>query len=210
MTADYDATAATYDDDPYPNEAQQQWVQRLLNTCPVGGVVLDAPCGTGRFFPMVVAAGCRVVGLDQSEGMLAQARARAIADELYHAGLQELAIAAEFDAAMTIDAMENIAPEDWPVVLAKVHRVLRKGAHWYLTVEEADPATLDGTFDSLVARGLPAVPGEVIDGNVAGYHYYPGRARVLGWFDAERLAVVDEGYTAYDGWGYRHFLLRTA
>jgi hypothetical protein len=30
-------------------------------------------------------------------------------------------------------------------------------------------------FDAMAARGLPAVHGEVVEGNVAGYHYYPGR-----------------------------------
>jgi hypothetical protein len=141
--------------------------------------------------------------------MLVQARARSSADELHHVGLQELNFAHRFDAAMTIDAMENVAPEDWPIVLANVHRALRAGAHWYLTVEEQDQGNLEGTFESLVARGLPAVPGEVIEGDVAGYHYYPDRARVMGWIGAEGLAVVDEGYTQYDGWGYRHLLLRS-
>ena len=43
---------------------------------------------------------------------------------------------------------------------------------------------------------------------MAGYHYYPGRERVIGWFAAEGLIVVDEGYKQENGWGYRHFLLR--
>jgi hypothetical protein len=43
---------------------------------------------------------------------------------------------------------------------------------------------------------------------VAGYHYYSGRDRALGWFDAEGLTIVDEGFKQEDGWGYRHFLLR--
>ena len=55
---------------------------RLLRTVPAGGTVLDAPCGTGRYFPMVAAAGLRVAGVDQSPGMLAQARARGIAYSL--------------------------------------------------------------------------------------------------------------------------------
>lgn len=209
VVADYDAQAESYDVDPYPNDAQQEWVQRLLGTCPSGGVVLDVPCGTGRYFPMTIAAGCRVVGVDQAAAMLAMARTRG-ATELHHLGLQELDFADRFDAAMTIDAMENVAPEDWPVVLARVHRALRPGAHWYVTVEEQDRAKLDEVFESLRERGLPAVRGEVIGTKVAGYHYYPDRAQVLNWIDAERLTVIDEGYTQHDGWGYRHVLLRAA
>jgi ubiquinone/menaquinone biosynthesis C-methylase UbiE len=39
---------------------------------------------------VVAEAGLRVVGTDQSAGMLAQARARGIALETHHIGLQEL------------------------------------------------------------------------------------------------------------------------
>ena len=110
MVSDYDAGAAKYDGDPYPNETQREWVERLLATCPAGGTVLDAPCGTGRYFSMVADAGLHVVGIDQSAGMLDQARGRGIAIELEHVGLQELAYVAQFDAAMTVDAMENVPP----------------------------------------------------------------------------------------------------
>ena len=60
----------------------------------------------------------------------------------------------------------------------------------------------------MTARGLPAVRGEIIEGDVAGYHYYPGRDRVMGWFEAAGLDVIDEDYSAEEDWGYRHFLLR--
>lgn len=209
VIADYDAEAATYDQDPYPNEVQQEWVRRLLATCPPGGTVLDAPCGTGRYFPLVADSGRRVVGIDQSAGMLEQARARGIAIELEHVGLQELALIARFDAVMTIDAMENVAPEDWPLVLANLHRAMRASGHLYLTVEEQDQEHVEAAYAELVARGLPAVAGEVVDGDVAGYHYYPQREQVLAWLDSENLELIDEHYKKEDGWGYRHFLLRS-
>lgn len=209
VIADYDAEAATYDQDPYPNEVQQEWVRRLLATCPPGGTVLDAPCGTGRYFPLVADSGRRVVGIDQSAGMLEQARARGIAIELEQVGLQELALIARFDAVMTIDAMENVAPEDWPLVLANLHRAMRASGHLYLTVEEQDQEHVEAAYAELVARGLPAVAGEVVDGDVAGYHYYPQREQVLAWLDSENLELIDEHYRKEDGWGYRHFLLRS-
>ena len=71
VVAAYDAEAATYDRHPYPNKPQQAWVRRLLTLCPEHATVLDAPCGTGRYFPLIAAAGHRVVGIDQSAGMLA-------------------------------------------------------------------------------------------------------------------------------------------
>jgi len=48
----------------------------------------------------------------------------------------------------------------------------------------------------------------VTEGDVAAYHYYPGRDQVLDWLAAEGLSVDKGGFTQEDGWGYRHFLLR--
>ena len=208
VVASYDREAPDFDEHPYPADTQQEWVARLLRTVPAGGTVLDAPCGTGRYFPMVAAAGLRVAGVDQSPGMLAQARARGIAYSLDRTALQDLSYAGEFDAVMTIDAMENVPPEDWPAVVANLRRAVRPGGHLYMTVEEVSQRHVEQAFQSLSARGLPAVPGEIVEGDVAGYHYYPGRERAVGWFAAEGLAVVDEDYKQEDGWGYRHFLLR--
>ena len=206
----YDAEASAYESYGYPTALQGEFVVRLVETCPAGGVILDAPCGTGKYFAAVAAAGRRVVGIDQSAGMLAEAGAKGIAESLAQVGLQELAFEHEFDAAMTVDAMENVSPEDWPAVLANLHRAVRPGAHLYLTVEELREDLVDAAFADLAARGAPAVRGEVVHGDVAGYHYYPGRDRVLGWLAAEGLEVVEEAHSAGDDdtWGYRHLLLR--
>ena len=208
VEAQYDAEAAEYDRNPYPTTSHDAFVRRLLETCPVGGTILDAPCGTGKYFEVVRAAGRQVVGIDQSAGMLAEARDRGLASALERVGLQELAVVGEFDGAMTIDAMENVPPEEWPVVLANLHRAVRPGAHCYLTVEEIDDAEVDAAFEAARAQGLPVVRGEVIEGDTAGYHYYPGRPQVLRWLDAEGLDVVAEAFDQEDGWGYRHLLVR--
>jgi cyclopropane fatty-acyl-phospholipid synthase-like methyltransferase len=208
VVAVYNAEAATYDDNLYPADMQQEWVTRVLRLTPRGSAVLDAPCGTGRYFSLVASAGMRITGVDQSSGMLAKARARNLAVSLEQRSLQNLSYSGEFDAAVTIDAMENVPPEDWPTVLAKLRDAVRPGGVLYLTVEELTDRSVDEAFEALSARGLPAVRGEVVEGDVAGYHYYPGRERVLSWLADGRLDVIDEDYSATDDWGYRHFLLR--
>jgi len=208
VVADYDAEAPSYDMNLYPADTQEEWIARLLTMIPPAGTVLDAPCGTGRYFSLITGAGMRVVGVDQSAGMLAQARARNLAVWLEQRSLQDLSYSAEFDAAVTVDAMENVPPEDWPTVLAHLRRAVRPGGVLYLTVEEVSDLRIDHAFDALAARGLPAVRGEIVDGDVAGYHYYPGRNHVLAWFAAAGLDVIDEDYSAEEDWGYRHFLLR--
>ena len=210
VLASYDQDAAIYDDQVYPATAQQAWVARLLRACPPAAKILDAPCGTGRYFPLVAAAGHRVGGADQSAGMLAQARARGTAIALDQVRLQDLPYDGEFDAIMTIDAMEHIPPEDWPLVLANLHRAARPGGLVYLTVEEVAEPVIEDAFATLTRRGFPAIRGEVIDGNVGGYHYYPGPAQVTAWFQAAPLHILDEGFQQEDGWGYRHFLLQRA
>ncbi len=120
LVAAYDAEAATYDDERHPWDMQREWVARVLGLIPPGGTVLDAPCGTGKYFAMLAAAGHRVAGADQSAGMLARARARGIAFSLQRTSLQDLSYAARFDAVLTIEAMQHIPPEDWPGVLANL------------------------------------------------------------------------------------------
>ena len=65
---------------------------------------------------MVLAAGLRVTGTDQSAGMLAQARSKHPEVPARVLALQDLAAAADlrgrFDGLLCVDALEYIAPED--------------------------------------------------------------------------------------------------
>jgi SAM-dependent methyltransferase len=182
-------------------------MDRLVAEVPAGGTILDAPCGTGRYFAPIADAGRRVVGIDQSAGMLRQARVRGLAQRLEQVGLQELEFEAEFDGAMTVDAMENVAPEDWPLVLGNLVRSVRPGAPLYLTVEEIADADIDAAFRAAQAAGLPAVRGEVVEGDTAGYHFYPDRDRVRSWLADARLTIIDEATDHEDGWAYWHLFL---
>jgi len=40
---------------------------------------------------------------------------------------------------------------------------------------------IEEAFATLTARWLLAVRGEITEGDVADYHYYPGRDRVIDW-----------------------------
>jgi hypothetical protein len=140
--------------------------------------------------------------------MLAQARGRGLADALHHICMQDLGAVADFDAALCVDALENVPPEDWPAVAANLARAVRPGGHVYLTVEEVGDAQLDEALAALSATGAPAVRGEVIEGDVAGYHFYPGRERAGRWLADAGLEVVDESVDPHEGWAYRHLLLR--
>ena len=82
--------------------------------------------------------------------------------------------------------------------VAGVHRALRRGGCLYLTVAEIDDAEIDAAFADAQERGVPAVRGEVVEGDTAGYHHYPGRDRVMSWLEAEGLTVVEEDLDQQD------------
>jgi SAM-dependent methyltransferase len=199
----------TYDDDSGPiTSTHRQFVEKVIESCPPGGAILDAPCGTGRYLEMVLAAGRTVVGIDQSAGMLARARAKHPEVVLQKVGLQELEFDGAFDAAMSIDAMEYVFPEDWPRVLAGLHRAVRGSGLIYLTVEQIDSAEIASVFIEATAEGLPVVRGENIRRG-GGYHYYPTPDRVSGWLVAEGLEIVDEGISRGRTYSYLHILARS-
>ena len=206
---DYDTRySATYDTDAEPmTSIHRRFVRRVVRASPVGGTVLDAACGTGKYFGIVLSAGRKVVGVDQSVGMLDQARAKFPTAELIKSSLQELDLEPDFDGLLCIDAMENVPPEDWPAVLANLHRVLHPDGLLYLTIEEHDQADIDAAYADGIARGLPLVPGEILF-HGTDYHFVPTRSQVAAWVADEELAIIDQADGPGDGFSYWHLLMR--
>jgi 2-polyprenyl-3-methyl-5-hydroxy-6-metoxy-1,4-benzoquinol methylase len=195
--------APTYDErwGSYINPTHRRCVEALLERVGSGGTILDAACGTGKYWPMLLAAGVRVVGVDQSQAMLEVARGKHPEVPVIHAALQDLAagidLTKSLDGLLCIDAMENVGPEDWPVVLDGLASALRPGSPAYLTVEvPEDDITMEPG-----AETAPLVEGEVLE--EGGYHYYPSTETARSW-------LIDHGFTASsetEGDGYHHFLL---
>jgi SAM-dependent methyltransferase len=195
--------AATYDQQEWAviSPTHGRFVGRLIELCPPRGRILDAACGTGKYFGMVLDGGRRVVGTDQSAGMLAQAAAKFPDVPLEKVGLQELAFDGEFDAVMCVDAMEQVFPEDWPLVLANLRRAVRPGGPLYLTVELAEEQELERMFAEATAAGLPVVRGEHTSPG-GGYHYYPPLEQVAAWVRDAGLEPLEDA----TGDDYYHLL----
>jgi ubiquinone/menaquinone biosynthesis C-methylase UbiE len=200
--------SASYDQDDAPmGVVHRRFVEQVLATCPMGSAVLDVPCGTGKYFGMILRAGRQVVGCDQSAGMLAQACAKFPGVATRQLALQDLDYDAAFEALICIDAMEDVPPEEWPLVLNNLRRAVRHGGQIYLTVEMTDEDWLIQAYNIAVGRGLPVVAREDITRGDA-YHHYPSLTQVRGWLSDAGLVVVEEAHSDGDhpSYSYQHFL----
>lgn len=207
-----DVLAATYDEDDAPTSpTHRRFVTELIERCPSNGSILDVPCGTGKYFAMVLESGRQLTGCDQSAGMLAQAAVKHPDVPTHKIGLQELGYLAEFDGVLCVDAMENVFPEEWPIVLTNLRRALRPAGHLYLTVEMTDPDWLLEAFAIATARGLPVVPNEDTSRSMEAYHHYPPLDEVRDWLDSAGFDVVKESHSDGDhpSYSYQHFLTRS-
>jgi cyclopropane fatty-acyl-phospholipid synthase-like methyltransferase len=188
-------------------EVHGGFVTRFLGSLPPGGRVLDAACGTGKYFGMVLESGRSVVGVDHSAGHLARARDKFPEVPTEKHDLQELPYRDEFDGVMCVDALEMVPPEDWPVVLSRFRGALRENGRLYLTVERVSDAEVREETEKARRAGLPAVEGEVVWADEDLYHYYPSMERVRAWLTEAGFSVEHDAEQPWEeGYTYHHVL----
>jgi ubiquinone/menaquinone biosynthesis C-methylase UbiE len=123
-------------------EAQALGAVRLAG-CPDGGDVLDVACGFGRHAVPLAAAGYKVVGVDRSQTLLAEARRRAGEGrwpELVQADYRDLPFADDsFDAAINLfTSLGYLGDEEDTRALAEIGRVLRPGGRLVIEIMHRD------------------------------------------------------------------------
>lgn len=191
----------------YSNITHQEFLQQLLRRLPQECAILDAACGAGRYEPFLLEKTHSIVGIDQSAGMLERARARFPDVHYEKGGLQEMTYENVFDGAICMDAMENISPEDWALVLGNFHRALKPGGYLYFTAETMenvdDQDEIRQAFERARQAGLPVVYGEFPDEGV--YHYHPTNQQVREWVQQAGFEILKEGNGEI--W-YYHILLQ--
>ena len=134
----------------YNNTTHQQFIQGFLSLIPQGSTILDAACGAGRYLPFLLEKKHSIIGIDQSQGMLARAKAKFPAVQFEKVGLQEMAYREVFDGAICMDAMENVCPEDWSLVLSNFHRALKQRGYLYFTAE-----TIENADENEIKQAFP-------------------------------------------------------
>jgi len=194
--AQYDREAPLYGEKYglYSNITHQQFLQEFLSHLAPKSTVLDAACGAGRYLPFLLEKEHSIVGIDQSQGMLANAKAKFPGVQFEKVGLQEMDFREVFDGAICMDAMENICPEDWSLVLDNFRRALKPHGYLYFTaetIENADENEIQEAFERSRQASLPVVYGEWPDEEV--YHYHPSNQQVKEWTQRAGFEVLREG-----------------
>jgi 2-polyprenyl-3-methyl-5-hydroxy-6-metoxy-1,4-benzoquinol methylase len=202
-------------------ETHRVFLRKFLDRMPSGGLILSAACGAGRFDGLLLEAGQRVVGIDQSAGMLALAKGHFPEVQYQQMPLQEIRFLEQFDGVICMDAMEHICPEDYSGILRRFQEALKPGGTLYFSAdrEEEPDFDLQEYYEKGKALGLPIVYGEVADVEAfaqamtqmdasdeltdrAVYHYYPPLAKVREWIAQAGLLIEEEGA----GSAFHHFV----
>jgi SAM-dependent methyltransferase len=137
--------------DSHGHEDTDEEARRVadLAEVPVGGDVLDVPCGWGRITLPLARAGCRVTGVDLSPRLTAIARRDArrsgLPVRIRRGDMRRLPFRAEFDAALSLYSSFGFFddPADDRAVLAGMARAVRPGGH----------VLLEGLARDALARG---------------------------------------------------------
>jgi SAM-dependent methyltransferase len=130
-----------------------------LARCPPGGDLLDAPCGFGRHAVPLGEAGFRVVGVDRSPPLIAEARRRANHarwPRFELADYRDLPFAdGAFDAALNLfSSIGYLGDAEDTRALQELHRVIKPGGRLVLELMHRDLAVRNWRPDSW--RGVGA------------------------------------------------------
>lgn len=108
-----------------------------------GMTVLDVGCGTGNYTLELARAGVKATGVDISSGMLARAKAKAVAEGLAVEFIQADAVKLPFpdhcfDAVISVSALEFLP--DLAAALRECYRVVKPGGRLVVGVIGRDSA----------------------------------------------------------------------
>lgn len=105
----------------------ERTLTRALADVPRGGLVLDAPCGTGILAPFLRGIGFRVVGADISGNMLAAARGRAVPVHCLRGDVEHLPIRARSVDAVVVSRFLMHLPVDRRIAALRTFAAATRG-----------------------------------------------------------------------------------
>jgi ubiquinone/menaquinone biosynthesis C-methylase UbiE len=131
----YNIVSRLYPVPGYPQQAQRRRAVQALGLRP-GATVVDVACGTGQNFPLieqVIGPAGRIIGVDLTDAMLAQAQRRIDHNgwsnvSLVQADAADYTFPAELDAILSTYALSHV-PE-CGAVIARGAEALAPGGRW--------------------------------------------------------------------------------
>lgn len=179
MRVDYDTISATYDGFRGVSAELAETILREAAP-PPGGRILDIGCGTGNVEAALTGtANLRMVGVDLSFGMLAEAKSKVPGVGWIQADSNALPLRREvFDCAIMLYMLHHLAA--FRSVIEGVHEVLREGRLLILT---ASHEQIDSNFSS---------------------RFFPSYAEI----DKARFPKIDDILQAMRGAGFSNLVSR--
>ena len=145
---------------------EQRIIESWIDEMPEGSIILDAPCGTGRFFPACERNKHLVLGLDISSDMIVQARSKITQPNLFKFGIGDVRSVPvedkQVDYSINCRITRWLSPEDNVRMMKEMQRVARKGIIWTARVSDHPHARTRELFES-------ALDGWKITRDEAGY-----------------------------------------
>lgn len=145
---------------------EQRIIEQWIDEMPEGSVILDAPCGTGRFFPAYERNKHLVLGLDISPDMIAQAKAKITQPSQFKFGIGDVRQVPledkSVDFSINVRITRWLSPEDNVKMMREMQRVARKGIIWTARIAHHPHARSRELFES-------ALDGWKIERDAIGY-----------------------------------------
>ncbi|MEM9068705.1 MAG: class I SAM-dependent methyltransferase [Myxococcota bacterium] len=150
----YDLLAPKFEYTPF--RTPDPVIETSLRRCRGLSAALDLCCGTGAGLRALEGRAERVVGIDRSAGMLAEARRHVPNAELHQGDVLNLPseLRGEFDLVTCYGAFGHILEADEAKFVASVHAALRPGGRFVFVTTEPPRWTSSALW---VARGFNAV-----------------------------------------------------
>lgn len=171
------------------------YVERVLEGLPPEAQVLDLGCGTGRPIAMhIVHRGYRVVGVDQSRGMLDIAKTVVPAAKFIHSDMVDVQLADKFAAAIAWDSIFHVERKHHPAIFRKLANSLAQGGRLLLSVGGSDADASVEDSSSVDLAGVEGFTSEMFGHTFFYSGYEPKITRGLleaEGFEIEVLEVDD-------------------
>lgn len=189
----YDTYAPTFDENGWNviSPTHHRMMEHFLELMPPNSLILDAACGTGKYWQTLLQKNHRIIGIDNSQAMLDEGKKIDPTVQTEKKTLQDIDYESTFEGIICVDALEFVFPEDWPGVMSNFYKALKSSGYLYFTVEIPEDDLVEN-YQTNKAAGMPVIMGESYEDG--GYHYHPSLDQIKDWFSPYfSLLRKDEG-----------------